>query len=162
MNKLFHISFLPASKNKLHTWRLTKVTYSSTKRSTDKQWMHVPEISIVLHNVPWSVELILETVLSITYISGLTYVTTIEVQSGTFNKHLPPWLILGQPSTIHSPHTEEWELDFTNLQMQTEFKNYIPMNLKTHIYCFCDKVKFTSESDCHPWHMNSGRKVKRP
>lgn len=66
----------------------------------------LPEISIILHNVPGSVELILETVFTITYISGLTDVTTIELKSGTFNEHLPPWFIVGQPSTIHSPHTE--------------------------------------------------------
>ena len=52
--------------------------------------MCVPEISIVLDNMPWSVELILETVFSITYVSGLRDVTTIEVQSRTFNEHLPP------------------------------------------------------------------------
>jgi hypothetical protein len=109
-NKLFHTSLLRASHNKLHTWRQVKVTYSSTKTSTDKQWMHIPEITIVLHNMPWSVELILETVFSITYISGLTDVTTIEVQSGTFNEHLPPWLIMGQPSTIHSPHTKNKQM----------------------------------------------------
>jgi ABC-type dipeptide/oligopeptide/nickel transport system permease component len=50
----------------------------------------LPEISIVLHHMPRSVELILETVFSITHISGLTDVTAIEVQFGTFNEHLPP------------------------------------------------------------------------
>lgn len=52
--------------------------------------MCLPEISIVLHHVPRSVEMILEIVFSTTHIRGLTDVTAIEVQSGTFNEHLPP------------------------------------------------------------------------
>lgn len=58
--------------------------------------------------MPRSVELVLETVLSVPDVGGLADVTTVELQAGALDEHLSPGqVVVRGTSTIQTPNSEK-------------------------------------------------------